>query len=43
MSNLFEERNIEDVYDNKDDHTRIRNLILKFKQKFGEEPGFLVR
>ena len=43
MSNLFEERNVEDVYDSKEDHQRITNLISKFKQKFGEVPHFLVR
>ena len=43
MSNLFDEKNVEDVYDTAEDEERIRNLISKFKEKFGEEPHFLVR
>ena len=43
MSNLFDEKKVEDVYDTAQDQERIKNLILKFKEKFGEEPHFLVR
>ena len=43
MSNLFDELNVEDVYDTPAGQQRINNLIVKFEAKFGEQPNFLVR